>query len=48
MQQSVMYCGKVLPATRQMLAMSNVRGVDAAVRHVQWSLVHSDLAISMA
>jgi len=34
MQQSVMYCGTVLPATRQMLATSNVRGVDAAVRHV--------------
>jgi len=34
MQQSVMYCGKVLPATRQMLATSNVSGVDAAVRHV--------------
>jgi len=35
MQQSVMYCGTVLPATRQMLT-SNVGGVDAAVRHVLW------------
>jgi len=31
MQQSVMYCGTVLPATRQM-PTSNVGGVDAAVR----------------
>ena len=39
MQQSVRYCGKVLPATRQMLASSNVCGVDAAVRHVLWCFV---------
>jgi len=39
MQQSVMYCGTVLPATRQMLATSNVRGVDAAVGHVLWCFV---------
>jgi len=32
-QQSVMYCGMVLPATRQMLATSNVSRVDTAVRH---------------
>ena len=36
MQQSIMYCGTVLPATRQMLSTSNVWGVDAAVRHVLW------------
>ena len=36
-QQSVMYCGMVLPATRQMLVTSNVcNGVDTAVRHVLW------------
>ena len=39
MQQSVMYCGQVLPATRQMLATSSVWGVDAAVRHVLWCSV---------
>jgi len=35
-QQSVMYCGMVLPASRQMLATSNVSNVsrvDTAVRH---------------
>jgi len=37
MQQSVMYCGTVLPATRQMLLTSNDWDVDAAVRHVLWS-----------
>ena len=36
MYQSVMYCGTVLPATRQMLATSNVWGVDVPVRHVLW------------
>ena len=35
-QQCVMYCGAVLPATRQMLATSNVCCVDAAVRRVLW------------
>jgi len=35
-QQCVMYYGAVLPATRQMLATSNVCCVDAAVRHVLW------------
>ena len=38
MQQSVMYCGTVLPATRQM-PTSNVGGVAAAVRHVLWCFV---------
>jgi len=44
MQQSFMYCGTVLPATRQMLATSNVCGVDAAVRHVLWYGVTCHLA----
>jgi len=39
MQQSVVYCGAVLPAARQMLATSNVSGVDAAVRRVLWCFV---------
>jgi len=39
MQQCVVYCGAVLPATRQMLATSNVCCVDAAVRRVLWCLV---------
>ena len=39
MQQCVIYCGTVLPATRQMPATSSVQGVDAAVRHVLWCFV---------
>jgi len=39
MEQSVMYCGAVLPATWRMLATSNVWCVDAPVRHVLWCSV---------